>query len=140
MKAQRSPQAHVVVIDAEMATAELARRILARTFAVTMSVDAEAALAHLSRVTPVDVVVADVTMRPMTGPQLHERAIRAQPGLEGRFVFTSGGVIGEDARLFLDELPRGRVLRKPFTSSALRAAVQQVLLARGLRRSTLHPV
>jgi DNA-binding NtrC family response regulator len=132
--AQRSPQPHVYVVDDEVRPAERARSILRRTCMVTMSIDAERALEHLAHAPGIDVVVADVTMCPMSGPQLHDRAILVQPALAGRFVFTSGGVISQSTKLFLDGLPRGRLLVKPFSAGELHAAVQHVLLTRGLRR------
>jgi response regulator RpfG family c-di-GMP phosphodiesterase len=134
MKAQRSPQPHIYVVDDEMRLAEWACGILRRTFTVSMSVNAEQALEHLANAPGIDVIVADVTMWPMTGPQLHDRAVLAQPALAGRFVFTTGGMISQSTRLFLDALPRRRLLNKPFSAGELHAAVQHVLLTHGLRR------
>ena len=70
------------------------------------------ALAIASQGTPIDMLITDVVMPGMSGPQLAARLTELQPGLPVLFISGYTDSPGE--------LPRGaNLLRKPFTSAAL---------------------
>jgi signal transduction histidine kinase/ActR/RegA family two-component response regulator len=83
----------------------------------------EEALQRLSSHPDIGLVISDVVMPGMTGPDLAEQIERLYPDLGILFVTGYVGEAGEAGRM------SGRdVLRKPFTVSALEAAVAAALL------------
>jgi two-component system, cell cycle sensor histidine kinase and response regulator CckA len=60
-----------------------------------------------------DVILCDLMMPGMTGPELYESVIAAQPGLQKKFVFMTGGAFTPQVRAFLDQ-DWVRCLSKPF--------------------------
>jgi CheY-like chemotaxis protein len=86
-----------------------------------------------------DVIVCDVMMPDVTGPELYERCVAHSPELGRRFLFASSDPIGSRraideaaARVGAPHLPP--LLRKPITRAGLNAAVQAV--ARGVAHSS----
>ena len=68
----------------------------------------------------VDLVLCDLMMPEMSGPELYHRVRDARPELLSRIVFVTGGAFSDDARALLrDEQPR--VLYKPFGKDELQA-------------------
>jgi CheY-like chemotaxis protein len=72
---------------------------------------------------PIHLLVTDVVMPGMRGPELAERIVRARRGL--RVLFISGYT--EQANLDGPEGTEAAFLAKPFTPEELRAAVRKVL-------------
>ena len=68
---------------------------------VETAVDGNEALDILAR-SPVDVLLLDVRMPGMSGPELWAEINRTNPGLARRTVFCTGSVVGEKTRAFLD--------------------------------------
>src|SRR5688572_4348192 len=84
-----------------------------------------AALDLVATVTcPIDLVLADVSLPGMSGPQMAARISNERPN--SRVLFITGHAVGGDGR---HRLPGGggRVLRKPFTPDPLLRAVREVL-------------
>ncbi len=112
----------VLVVDDERPVVDLAARVLgAAGFEVLSASSAGQALTLIRGKKPVDLVVSDVVMPGMQGPQLVEEIQRAWPST--RAVLMSGYAD-------VDLPPQFPFLRKPFTPQDLILAVK-----RALRRS-----
>ncbi|HEV7367869.1 PAS domain S-box protein [Arenibaculum sp.] len=72
-----------------------------------------------------DVIVSDLRMPELDGPNLHRRVEAKWPDLAGRFVFITGDTLSVSVKGFLSgaALP---VLEKPFTATDLRAVIARV--------------
>ncbi|GAA2531613.1 hypothetical protein Ahu01nite_095430 [Winogradskya humida] len=118
---------HVLVVEDDPALAEVLRRLLEPGgCTVTAVYNPHAALALLNTM-PVDLVITDVVMPDLTGPELVAAIHRHRPGLA--VVYTSGytaGVLGERAHLE----PGAILLEKPYTRAGLRDAVSRALARR----------
>ncbi len=112
----------VMIIDDEPMVGEVTKRMLAsRGHAVTMASQPEEAIrlwAEQGR--GIDLVLCDVAMAQMRGPELVQRLARA--GATPRVLFMTG---------YSDEATHSQlgypVLAKPFTASALWAAIEEAL-------------
>lgn len=62
----------------------------------------------------------------MSGMQLYDELLRIRPDIVNRIVFMTGGTFTDAARAFLERVP-SECLEKPFTDSALRAAIQRLV-------------
>lgn len=78
-----------------------------------------------------DVVLCDLKMPGLSGPQLYERLETVAPNMLPRMIFVTGDVTGEQAAAFIARVP-APVLEKPFELSAVGAAADE------LRASLLH--
>ncbi len=104
----------VLVCDDELDVRRLVERILSRAgYAVVGAATPEAALATCGM--PVDLLLTDVVMPGMAGPELAERLRRERPGL--RVLMTSGDARIDDPAL----------LAKPFGADELLRAVRVAL-------------
>lgn len=124
-KSAASSKLRVLVIDDEVAIASTLQDVLL-DYDVTISVAAKQALDMLAADGRFDVVLCDLMMPGMTGPELYREACRMRPELCTHFVFMTGGAFTDWAREFL-ERTRCPVLSKPFTvASACRVIEQNV--------------
>jgi signal transduction histidine kinase/CheY-like chemotaxis protein len=73
-----------------------------------------------------DLVITDLKMPGMSGPQLREEILRLAPGLAGRILFSTGDVANASTRRFLEETGSA-CLTKPFRLADLRRAVRGAL-------------
>jgi two-component system, cell cycle sensor histidine kinase and response regulator CckA len=114
----------ILVVEDDPALAELLQRLLQPAgYTVTVAHSPGAALAVLDTST-VDLVVTDVVMPELTGPELAARIHAQEPGLP--IIYTSGytaGVLGERAHLDADAI----LVEKPFTRTGLLNAVTRAL-------------
>ena len=118
----------VLVVDDEPAVRRTTRRLLERAgFAVLDAVDGEDAL-RISRAHPgpIDLLVTDVVMPRMAGPELARHLVRERPGTP--VLFVSG--YSED-NAFPGASADGHFLHKPFTADALTEAVTRLLRSSG---------
>jgi PAS domain S-box-containing protein len=117
---------HILVVEDQPELAQLIRYLLQPAgYTVTVATDAAAAIAHVHTGVNPDLLLTDVVMPGMTGPEL-AKALRARhPGL--RVLYMSGytsGVLNPQGHL--DE---GSVLlQKPFNRDTLLAAVARALV------------
>lgn len=71
-----------------------------------------------------DVVLCDLMMPEMSGPELYERVRGARPELLPRIVFVTGGAFSDEATSFIEK-ERPRVIYKPFGKDALDALLAE---------------
>lgn len=116
----------VLVIDDEPSIVRAVQRALGRTHHVEGTSDSREARARLSGDKPdIDVILCDIMMPHITGPELFDQVVSANPELADRFVFISGGVAYPAIEAFLNADGR-RWIEKPFTAKELRAQVAAV--------------
>jgi CheY-like chemotaxis protein len=114
----------LVVEDAE-GLRELTKRLLERLgYTVLVAGNAEEALREFEQNASIDVIVTDVVMPGISGPQLTKSLVERRPGL--KVVYMSGYT--EDAIVQHGVLNPGiAFLHKPFTSDALGRKLRDVL-------------
>ncbi len=114
----------ILVVDDEAPMREMMAEALAtRGGRVETAGSGEQALELLTRL-PVDVLVLDVKMPGMSGPDLWSRLNGTNPALARRSVFCTGDVVRDDVRAFLAETGCA-VVTKPFELAQLFDAVAQ---------------
>jgi CheY-like chemotaxis protein len=117
--------ATVMLVEDETLVRRAAARILRRHgFEVIEAKDGEAALTLFEdRKLPIDVLITDVVLPKMDGPELARRVSKSHP--ETRVVFTSG--YAESALLREGINEEGVFLPKPFTPETLLSKIQVAL-------------
>jgi two-component system NtrC family sensor kinase len=82
-----------------------------------------------------DLIVCDVLMPDILGPELYQKAIEKFPQLIDRFIFITGNVVDMDTRIFLEKSGLAW-LSKPFLPSDIEQLVEQT----GIKLKNLHPI
>lgn len=116
----------ILLVEDEDAVRRLASTVLERRgYAVLAGCDGEAALQLAARHTgPLDLLVTDVVMPRMSGPQLAAQLTQARPGL--KVLYLSGYT--DDTIIHHGVLREGvAFLQKPFSPEALTRKVREVL-------------
>ena len=119
----------VLVVDDEPVIGSVLRRILGGTHDVTVVEHGKDALSLVEGGADFDVVLCDVVMPDVSGPQVYEAVCARHPRLADRFVFITGDALHEKSRSFLASLANP-VLTKPFELGPLRELVRR-LVSRG---------
>jgi CheY-like chemotaxis protein len=120
----------VLLVEDEEVVRTVARRILDRSgYRVLEACDGREALEVAETAGPIDVVLTDVVMPQMTGPELVQAIMPSRP--EAAVVFMSGYPGDAIDRVALEE--RAAFLAKPFTPEVLLETVAGVLTGRAAR-------
>jgi PAS domain S-box-containing protein len=106
----------VLVIDDDAKVGAVLRRALSREHEVFATTRAAEALDLLARGERFDVILCDLMMPDITGPEFHEALVQRWPELVGRVIFMTGGAFTPRARAFLERVGTLR-LEKPFDSA-----------------------
>lgn len=116
---------HILVIDDELPLLNLIARVLGRQgHTVETAPDGETAW-HQLNLQSYDLVISDVLMPGIFGPELYQRVIQVYPYLKNRFIFITGNTVDLDTKLFLEK--SGVVwLSKPFLPGDLQNAVNDL--------------
>jgi len=116
----------ILLVEDEQAVREMTQAALQRRgYTVLSASDAMQALSIArDNVGRIDLVLIDVIMPGMTGPQLVDRLRSEQPDLPALFMsgYTADNVLPDDAAA-----GEAHFLQKPFTTAALAAKLRQVL-------------
>jgi two-component system, cell cycle sensor histidine kinase and response regulator CckA len=130
--AATTPSAHgevVLIVEDEKAVRRVAERILTRAgYSVRSAADGPEALESLAK-GPIDVLLTDVIMPGMLGPEVAAKVRAAQPGV--KVIFMSGYSDRLLSRKALDGPDAGEYIEKPYTAAQLTAKVRSVLDAPG---------
>jgi PAS domain S-box-containing protein len=115
-----------LVVDDEPDIADTIRELLEREgFTVTVAGDGASALMALDR-DEFDVVLSDLRMPGVSGPEMYARLAEVRPHLLARIGFVTGDTLGTSMDAFLRESGRP-VLEKPFTRAGVRCLVQALI-------------
>lgn len=112
----------VLVIDDEQIVGRTIERILSSEHDVHVETDARRALSRIGRGEHFDIILCDLTMPSITGVEVYQAVLGANPELAERIVFLTGGVTSEAAERFLANCPN-MVVHKPFSVDRLLAVV-----------------
>jgi PAS domain S-box-containing protein len=115
-------RARVLVVDDESVICELTRRLLARHgYDVHVATSGTEALGLLAAEGPFDLLLTDVVMPGMSGPELATAATAAHGGLRVQLMSGYAAPLDEPGA------PDADLLQKPFTEHTLLDRVEQVL-------------
>jgi two-component system NtrC family sensor kinase len=115
----------ILVVDDEPALLNLLYRVLnSKGHKVETAPDGQTALHKLEEQT-YDVIICDMLMPDILGPQLYQQAVKKFSYMADHFIFITGNVVDPDTRLFLEQsgLPW---LSKPFLPTDVEKAVAQL--------------
>ncbi|HMR76378.1 MAG TPA: response regulator [Polyangiaceae bacterium] len=73
-----------------------------------------------------DLVLCDVMMPNLSGPQVYEELAKRSPGMQHRVLFMTGGAFTAAERQFLDRVPN-KWIAKPLDVNQLRSLVGELL-------------
>jgi CheY-like chemotaxis protein len=118
-----SARQRILVVDDDDAICDLLLRSLAADYDVTAACDGIEALDRFERGERFDLILADVTMPRMTGPELHAALFALAREQSERIVFLTAS----DCEHAPGGLPN-TVLRKPMSLPLLRKVVRALLM------------
>lgn len=124
----------VLIVDDEVLVGQALARSLKREHDVEFVTSAEAALALFEKDAGYDVVLCDVHMPGMSGPELFELLEGQRPDLAQRFVFLSGGAVSEPALTTLERIQNIKLSKPVDTDGCSAAIAQAVQYSHGLAR------
>ena len=114
-----------LVVDDEADVADTLRDLLEREgYEVTVAGDGAAALMALDR-DEFDLILSDLRMPGVSGPDLHARLAETKPHLLERIGFVTGDTLGSSMDAFLRGCGRP-VLEKPFTKVGVRCLIASI--------------
>ncbi|MCP4809564.1 MAG: hybrid sensor histidine kinase/response regulator [Proteobacteria bacterium] len=111
--------ASVMVVDDEPSLVNSLRRVLRGVKAFASASSGRLALEQLEEGIRPDIILCDLMMSDVSGPELYERVTADYPELADRMLFITGGAFTEDTRAF-SEAHEDRVLFKPIPPQQLR--------------------
>jgi PAS domain S-box-containing protein len=118
-----------LVVEDEADVADTLRELLEREgYSVTVAGDGAAALMAIDR-GEYDLILSDLRMPGVSGPDLHARLAETKPHLLERMGFVTGDTLGSSMDDFLRGCGRP-VLEKPFTKIGVRCLIASILQPR----------
>jgi CheY-like chemotaxis protein len=124
---KRWRRGRVLVVDDDESVLRALERIL-RVHDVVALRESREALERITHGERFDVILCDLVMPLLDGPTVHAAVDRVDREQAARMIFITGGAPTDRARRFLAD-PTRRVVTKPFDSAALRALVEDLLVA-----------
>jgi two-component system NtrC family sensor kinase len=119
-------QGRILVVEDEASVAEVLREALeAQGHRVEVAADGESARERLDR-GGVDLVISDLRMPHMSGPELYDQIVAAHPDMSRKVVFATGDLVSAETRRFC-ERTGNPVLEKPFDLGEVRRVVARAL-------------
>ncbi|HEX6376736.1 MAG TPA: PAS domain S-box protein [Allosphingosinicella sp.] len=114
-----------LIVEDEPDVAETLRELVEREgYEVTVAGDGAAALMALDR-DDYDLILSDLRMPGVSGPDLHARLAETKPQLLDRMGFITGDTLGSSMDDFLRNCGRP-VLEKPFTKVGVRCLIESI--------------
>jgi len=114
----------ILVVDDNSAMAAGLARMLQRDYEVLVCTDGLQALERVFTDGPFDALVVDIRMPAIDGVHLRAALLETSPEQARRMIFVTGGDLGVDEA---DALRDRIVLRKPFSPTELRLALERVI-------------
>ena len=120
------PPRRLLVVDDEPGIREVLQELLmASGYTVDTAADGSQALKHIES-NHYDLVISDLCMPGVDGPELHRRIRAEDDGLARRMIFLTGDTVSPKSRMFLEE-SGNRWLTKPFNLTDIQDAVRTLL-------------
>jgi CheY-like chemotaxis protein/anti-sigma regulatory factor (Ser/Thr protein kinase) len=119
-------RARIFVVDDEERLAQTIALALSAEHDVEYATRGRDAIDELTRDGDYDLVLCDLILPDLGGPEIFEAVRKARPELAKRFVFMTGGAFTERAVAFLKEIDNPR-LDKPFPLEDLTSLLERVL-------------
>jgi signal transduction histidine kinase len=116
----------VLVIDDEPLVGRGIQVALKHDHEVVVVQRASEAIGLLERGVSFDLILCDLVMPDVSGPQFHDAVLERWPALVARMVFMTGGAFTPETTAFVERVP-GQVLAKPFRIEKLRELVEEFL-------------
>jgi two-component system, NtrC family, sensor kinase len=121
-----SAVARILIVDDEISVLDVLTLALQRKgYSVETASDGTKALARLYR-NPYDVIVCDIRMPELNGPDFYWQIQEKDPDLAKRVIFTTGDMLNPATRRFIDETGN-QLLAKPFGLEELIEHINLVL-------------
>ena len=118
----------ILAVDDEFPLLKLIERVLSRLgHTVDIAPDGKTALGMIED-SDYDIIICDVLMPDILGPELYEDVSSRYPELAKRFIFVTGNVVDKDTRTFLEELQLPW-LSKPFLPADLANIIHNTALS-----------
>jgi two-component system, cell cycle sensor histidine kinase and response regulator CckA len=124
------PRGRILIVDDEPVLLTTLSAMLAPAHDVVTAASGAEAIARLEQDAGFDLILCDLMMSKMTGAQMYEAVREAQPGLEGRIAFMTGGAYTDGTRRFLASIDNA-CLDKPFGVEDVLALVRERLSGTG---------
>jgi CheY-like chemotaxis protein len=121
-----STRARILLVDDKPATRAAVARMLKAKYDIFESDDGEAALMRIKAGERFDLILMDVEMPVVNGPEAFRRIVIMEPELADRVIFLTGGARDPDIQEWLATLDPGRLLWKPVGSAELREALERI--------------
>lgn len=118
METELPPNLSVLVIDDEERVGQAVDRLLRDVADVTALSRAEEALELLGVGAHFDFILCDLLMPQISGMEFYHRLLQSRPEIIDRLIFMTGGILLEEVRDFLDEIPNPHIF-KPFRRTIL---------------------
>ena len=116
----------ILVVEDELAISEVCRRVLTgEGFEVDIAINGKVAQDMIEE-QQYDLCLIDIRTPRMNGKELYQWLKEKHPQLAGGVIFTTGDVMGEDTRDFLEQAAMP-FLPKPFTPDELKAIMRETL-------------
>jgi CheY-like chemotaxis protein len=116
----------VLVVDDDAVVAKSVTRTLASHHDTVTADSGRRALDLLRGGARFDVILCDVMMPEMTGPELYDEVLRLAPEQARAMVFVTGGVFTSSAQEFLERVSNPRI-EKPFDIPSLRSLINDCM-------------
>ena len=122
------PPLAILIVDDEPAFVSGLAQLLRRDGStVGTAANGQSALPLLQEL-PWDVILCDLRMPELDGPDFYALLVRQYPALRQRVIFLTGDTLNADSRAFLAQCGQPW-LSKPCTAAEVRRTIQQVLRA-----------
>lgn len=108
----------ILVIDEDRAVLHAVSRLVGRNHDVVTAQGGRTALQLLSEDDAFDLILCDLNMPDLSGPDVFDELSRSRPELLPRFAVLTGGALDERQEALVSQLGR-RVLEKPFEQASL---------------------
>jgi signal transduction histidine kinase len=109
----------LLVVDDEPDVSEALVRLLSHDVHVVTARGGREALELLAREEAFDVILCDIMMPDLSGPEFHAALVVERPAYRGRTIFMTGGVFTEGTQAFVEQWD-GPLLEKPLDAKTLR--------------------